>query len=447
MYKYVLLESILSKQRGDTREEDETIQTMRGLRRPPPPPAEPPASNSAASAPRNSTGKRDAPEGSPHVMSSYQPHNNRRGVFKSNNNVPDLFDDQYFSDESDSGSPPERGGRLQREPPSNSDVEWGNSRHIAPSVDPPDELLFAHNDNHNRGRDTNPHVMRGESPSASRSNSRSRNRQSKRPSAKLLEDEEELYEQYQDELFHQQPLYTHQYSQQQVQQPVSSHYGQFNIAPALVEMTPLSTKKKKKKQHRSSSIKQSKNKGRYSQLDQEEEDDDVEKSIDRVLDSIPGTNPQQQQRKTHEEFYNLSSDKSDDSDSDDEERPLTQNSSSRTHHSSFLTNHTATSFREKCLNRLLLALISLLFLRDHTPWYKSYQQRLAIQKYNSNHQEDPMKVYNSGDDDSMNARDHDPTGDSLSKVKKLDKLYFGKSAGERISGRPAEKRCVCFVVC
>jgi hypothetical protein len=58
-----------------------------------------------------------------------------------------------------------------------------------------------------------------------------------------------------------------------------------------------------------------------------------------------------------------------------------------------------------------------------------------------------MKVYNSGDDDSMNARDHDPTGDSLSKVKKLDKLYFGKSAGERISGRPAEKRCVCFVVC
>ena len=52
-----------------------------------------------------------------------------------------------------------------------------------------------------------------------------------------------------------------------------------------------------------------------------------------------------------------------------------------------------------------------------------------MEEYQHNHVDDPMKVYNSNDDDSTHAKDHDPTN-----------LYNKVSAGERISDRPAKKR-------
>eukprot|EP00956_Cyclotella_meneghiniana_P033687 scaffold98358_cov28-Cyclotella_meneghiniana.AAC.1 len=62
-----------------------------------------------------------------------------------------------------------------------------------------------------------------------------------------------------------------------------------------------------------------------------------------------------------------------------------------------------------------------------------------------------MKVYNSADDDSTQARDHDPTNVYVKKKKKHDdvnkdvddkkkkNVYNRVSAGERISDRPAKK--------
>ena len=389
---------------------------MRGIRRPPPPPAEPPADEDVRVS-NNSRGIRDAPEDMSRI-SSYHPRNNSRS--NRGNNVPDLFDNQYSSDESDPGDHNRR-GRL-REPPSNSDYEQhvGNTRQMNRSDPPDEEFGFATINQRNSNNYPN---TRGKSsraannPSRARSNSRGR-KQTKRHSAKLLDDEEELYEQYQDELFHQQPLFA------QEQQPISSHYGQFNIAP-VVEMAPLNNGKKSKKKNQRS-FRESKNVGRYTQLNHDE--DDVENTIDRVLDTIPSTG--QQQHKTHEEFYNLDDNESSDSD-DDEERPLRKSSSSSSLHIERRSSP-ATSRWENCLNRTLvtlIALLSIIFVRDHTPWWKAHQNRLAVQKYENEHVDDPMKVYNTADDDSTHARDHDPTN-----------LYNKVTAGERISDRPAKKR-------
>lgn len=384
---------------------------MRGLRRPPPPPAEPPAAEDAQRA-NYSKGKVDAPEDTPQTVPSYAPRRHQ------SRNIPDLFDDQYSSDESEVHNPVKRG--KSREPPSSSDVEEcsrGASKQTAHRLDPPDEDFTV---------STRDQLTRGKSPSSTsrgraRSNSKGRKKDAhpRRHSAKLLDAEEELYEQYQDELFHQQPA---MYAQQQ---PImSAQYGQFNITP-MVEMAPLNGNKSNKKKQRQ--IKESKSKGRYSQIEDNEED--VEHTIDRVLDTIPVNDDQQ--HKTHEDFYNL--DESDESDSDsdyDEERPLRRSNSSS---SLRIRRSIPTTPRwENCLNRIvvtLIAFLSFVFIRDHTPWWKNYQNRIAMEKYEQNHGNDPMKVYNSNDDDSTHARDHDPMN-----------LYNKVSAGERISDRPAKKR-------
>jgi hypothetical protein len=366
-------------------------------------------------------------------MPSYAPRETRTN----RPNIPDLFDDRYSSDESDARS--STGRERSREPPSSS--EWrGEVPRQAPLLDPPDENRYdgrggQRNHYNNRAQDAdrshydhgraanNNQATRGKSPRSTNDTARGiqgtnhGKKTVRRNSSKLLDDEEELYEQYQDELFHQQPLFAQQ------QQTMSSHYGQFNITP-LVEMTPMNGGKSKKQKQKHKSTRESKSRGRYSQLDHNE--DDVEESIDRILDTLPGT---QQQQKTHKEFYNLDSDGSD-SEDDDEERPLRK---SRSSSSLNIQRLTSTSSRwENCLNRTLVTLIALLsfiFIRDHTPWWKNYQSRIAMEKYENEHVQDPMKVYNSADDDSTHARDHDPTN-----------VYNKVSAGERISDRPAKKR-------
>ena len=249
----------------------------------------------------------------------------------------------------------------------------------------------------------------------------------------------------------------------------------------MVEMTALNnngiknnnkqSKKKQQNKNQQQSVQHSNNRGRYSsntysQLlnNNPKEEFDVENTIDRVLDTIPvAEHGQSQRHKTHEEFYNLNNSESSDDESsyddDDEERPLrgrSNSTNSSLHIISPTTTTTFTSRIEQCYNKtiiILITLLSILFLRDHTPWYKRYQSKLAEERYQNNHVPDPMKVYNSADDDSTQARDHDPTNVYVKKKmkkhddvndddddKKKKNVYNRVSAGERISDRPAKKR-------
>jgi hypothetical protein len=405
----------------------------------------------------------DAPEDD--FTSQPPPSRSQRRPNK-NNGYPVLFDDQYSSGESDSPTGQNGNSRSLREPPSNARVgkKRGSSQRkgaaavSSQSQDPPNEYdnnrgsggqrgknfnnhSSRYDDKHthdnyeqDRGsrRDSHQRSSRGKSPRtpnhSSRddfsNNSRSSRRHFKRFSADdypLQDDEEELYEQYQDDRFHQQSFVHAEHT--------SSQYGQFNIAP-LVEMTPMNGKSKKQKKS-----KQGKNddgawqpsKGRYSEIPPNQNQEDVEHDIDDMLDAIPAT-----QHKNHKEFYNFDPDKEDESSSDDdEERPLRRSDSS----SSFYIQRKAAkpeSFMEKCLNRTLITVIALLtivYIRDHTTWYKEYQSRVAMEKYENELITDPMSVYNTNDDDSTHTKDHDPTN-----------KYNKFTAGERISDRKPEKR-------
>ena len=281
---------------------------MRSLRRPPPPPA---AAADDVHHADYSRGRVDAPEDTPRTGPSYSPRRAR------SRDISAFFDDEYSSDENDAHSLVKRG--KSREPPSSSDMDEyyvDSSKQAVYRLDPPDE------DFGDRARHQ---VTRGKSlSSASRGRARSKSKGRKKDiqpgghSGRLLDAEEELYEQYQDELFRQQPA---QYAQQQ---PISSHYGQFDITP-MMEMAPLNGRKSNKKKQRPT--KESKSKGRYAQLEHDEED--VDRTIDKVLDTIPVN--EEKRHKTHDEFYNL--DESDESDSDyDEERPLRRSNSSSSFH-------------------------------------------------------------------------------------------------------------------
>lgn len=433
---------------------------MRGIRRPPPPPAGPPSNGARPSNPR---GGRDAPE---------------TAAAHTNVPVPDLFvDAEYSSDESEADHLDLRGGKS-REPPASCSNDRTKQMAAQPAmsrIDPPDEPIQQMN------RYNGPNSARGKSPKATNTSSsrgvdrsqtgrnqiaQGNHRDNKHSSMLLQEEEELLYEQYQDQLFRQQPVQFQQQpqqqqlqQQQQLYQPLSSHYGQFNIAPA-VEMTTLNgngtNKKQSKKKHKNHSVQESKNRGRYNTaqlLLNPTEEVDVENTIDRVLDTIPITeNGQISRHKTHEEFYNLENIESSDDESsdDDEERPLR----GRSNNTDTPIPRSATSFAsaiEHCYNKtivVLIVLLSVLYVRDHTPRYKRHQSQLAEERYRKSHVPDPMKVYNSADDDSTRARDHDPTNVYRKKKKKkvddTDKdeknVYNQVSAGERISDRPAKKR-------
>ncbi|KAL3804694.1 hypothetical protein HJC23_008509 [Cyclotella cryptica] len=456
---------------------------MRALQRPPPPPQEPPSQSDEflrnnAQPTNSSRGRRDAP------ATESKDHVSRQGRFNQNNfGYPDImYDGQYSSDESESPIPAgknncgDQNSRISREPPTNSDVDgWRkhtsrSSTQPASSVqkqDPPDEAAKSCGIDNQRAvnnriirsydrygdhgqnwvdRKTTNHDASGKSTRAGSNSSprdylssnlsASKVLHSKRIFAKdypLLDHEEDLYEKYQDEMFHKQPLVQ--------QQTISSQYGQFNIAP-LIEMSPFHGKKSKKQMHGQYSNKQQRlddykwqskpSTGRYSHRDHDENKDVVEQDIDGLLDEISDAG---KHRKAHEELYNRNDEQEyetdDDSDDYDEERPLRRSSSSSSLHIRRSTAPNVLSRTEKCLNHtlaLVIGLLSLVFIRDHTPWWKRYQSRVAMEKYENEMTVDPMKVYNTNDDDSTHARDHDPLN-----------LYNEVTAGKRISDRPAEK--------
>lgn len=424
----------------------------------------------------SSRGRRDAPATE---LTDYLPLGGRSNP--NSTAYPDMLDGQYSSDESESPILAEKHdcsdqtNRIAREPPPDTYAEgWRNhpprnTRQATSSVqkqDPPDETFYSHRidnqrevknnsiqgynqysyrEQHRADRITTNHGPSGNSTRTGRNSSphdylssnrsASRGLHTKRISANdfpLIDDEEDLYEQYQDELFRKQPL---------VQpQPMSSQYGQFSIAP-LVEMSPLHGKKSKKQnqqqkskshQHLDDFKWQSRpSTGRYSRRDCDESEDDVEHDIDDMLDKISGTG---KHHKTNEKLYNFNDEQDEESDDDDydEERPLRRSTSSSSIYIQRSNVPTALSRTETCLNRtlaLVIALLSLVFIRDHTPWWKKYQSRVAMEKYENERTSDPMKVYNTNDDDSTKARDHDPLN-----------LYKDITAGKRISDRPAEKR-------
>jgi hypothetical protein len=362
--------------------------------------------------------------------------------------------------------------RKAQEPPSRSDLDR-NARKAIPakimksqaaavrSEDPPDEALPSYNSystlqsigrNYNsrgdgRGGNTNrrqrsksrdapqssSHVRQQSTGSARRNNNKRNHHQSSNTQNThneehpLFDTEKDQYEQYQDQLFHQE--YKMQFESQ------SSQHRQFNIAP-LYEMAPLDSNNKKKQQKQSNTKERWKNEeqpGQWLRVGRKgggdhftHEDSDSDGSEDETAD--------RGRVKTHEEFYNHYDDDSD-GDSDDEERPLRRSNSSSSIKLDRRTRplQSILSRSEQCLNRTLLiafVLLCFIFIRDKTPWWKDYKSRVALQDHAANDATtDPMAVYNTNDDDSTHTKDHDPTN-----------KYAEFTAGQRISDRPAHKR-------
>lgn len=279
----------------------------------------------------------------------------------------------------------------------------------------------------------------------------------------LLDVEEQLqYEQYQDQHYHQQFVH----SQQTTNPPdpdddiagYSSSLRQFTLAPLSVEMTSLNSKaseqRKAKKEERTLKQQEKAQQSQFSlgRYETVNSNHSSENESDGELDdfSYGDVNDESSEHgiTRHEEFYNYDDD--DDSDDEDEERPLRRTRSKLRQNRRSPPPPIMTRC-ETYQNRALVAafaLVALLFVRDHTSWWKKHKARVEYEKHHHHHKDgtddddsvrnvklDPMAVYNSNDDDSTHTKDHDP----LHKYVKEENKYNEHSAGERIAGRPAQK--------
>lgn len=337
----------------------------------------------------------------------------------------------------------------------------------------------------------------------------------------LHDTEQEQYEEYQEQ----------HYTQPQ-QHQFSSTHRQFNLAPIDVEMTSMKGKRGKRQnkkndvrgRDRMDDAQQSYSyTGRYeySQNGKGASNGNALEYNGKVLayldsesegssssDSGEVSDKMGAGARRHEEFYNYADDDEeltdDDYDEDDdEERPLRRSrSSNRLRQMRRRPQQSVLSRSEQFLNRTLVvafAIITFIFIRDHTPWWKEHERRAALQKRHHHHfldgtdddldekKIDPMAVYNTNDDDSIHTRDHDPLNryekytkrddeserhpsatskgpekdppakgqekdqsakipdndpsveDPAQKSKDLSNTYYQTKAGERISSRPASK--------
>jgi len=277
----------------------------------------------------------------------------------------------------------------------------------------------------------------------------------------LLDVEEQLqYEHFQDQHYQQQFMHPQRSNDPCPDETsgYSSSLRQFSLAPLSLEMTSLNSKaSKEQKAQKEERRLQRQNKaeqiqfslGRYETMNSKHSS---ENGSDSEIDDFSygdGNDESSEHGVTrHEEFYNYQVD-DDDSDDEDEERPLRRTRSklrqNRRSPPPIITRC------ERYQNRALvaaLALVALLFVRDHSPWWKKHKARVEYEKHHHHHKDgtddddsvrnvklDPMAVYNTNDDDSTHTKDHDP----LLKYVKEENKYNEHSAGERISGRPAQK--------
>ena len=272
----------------------------------------------------------------------------------------------------------------------------------------------------------------------------------------LLDEREQMqYKEYEDQ----------RYCQQQINAPdpgeiqqFSSSHRQFTLAPLKqVEMTSLNNgksakeRKAKKEERRLQQQQRAQqshfSQGRYDYVSSSQSESDDES--DNCYDDDDDDECTDHGRRRHEEFYNYDYEEADSTD-EDEERPLRRPRSSNKRRNDRESPPILTHC-ERVQNRALVAafaLVALLFVRDHTPWWKKHTARVEIEKYHHHHGDgsddddsvrnvklDPMAVYNSNDDDSTHTKDHDP----LHQYIKEDNKYNEHSAGERISSRPAQK--------
>jgi len=278
-----------------------------------------------------------------------------------------------------------------------------------------------------------------------------------------LDVEEQLqYEQYEDQDYHQHFLHPQQNNDpdpDEIQEYSSSH-RQFSLAPLSVEMTSLNSKvskeRKAKKEERRLKQQQKAQQsqfslGRYENVksNQSESDDESDDYSYGDVDDDDDDESSEHGMSRHEDFYNYDDD--DDSDDEDEERPLRRSRSSNKLRTNRRSPPPIMSRCERYQNRALVAafaLVAVLFIRDHSPRWQKHKARVEYEKHHHHHKDgsddddnvrnvklDPMAVYNSNDDDSTHTKDHDP----LHKYIKEENKYNEHSAGERISGRPAQK--------
>ncbi|KAL7499269.1 hypothetical protein ACHAWT_006890 [Skeletonema menzelii] len=279
----------------------------------------------------------------------------------------------------------------------------------------------------------------------------------------LLDVEEQLqYEQYEDQHYQQYFLQPKQNNTDapdpdEIQEYSSSH-RQFSLAPLNVEMTSYTSKaskerkakKEKRRLQQQQKAQQSQfSMGRYETGNSNQSESDGESYEFSYGDDGADTDESSEHGITrHEDFYNYDED---DSDDEDEERPLRRSRSSNKLPNNRRSPPPIMTRCERYQNRALVAafaMVALLFVRDHTPWWKNHKTRVEFEKHHHHHEDgsddddnvrnvklDPMAVYNSNDDDSTHTKDHDP----LHKYIKEDNKYNEHSAGERISGRPAQK--------
>ncbi|EJK77596.1 hypothetical protein THAOC_00561 [Thalassiosira oceanica] len=262
----------------------------------------------------------------------------------------------------------------------------------------------------------------------------------------LLEDEEEMYSQFEEEMYSHQSLVVESESESS-HQPISCR--QFNLTPIYDVVNEKKENKSSNKIQRARVSKKKDTRQREAPLSYMLSED--EEDVDALLDAcdIPAN--------THEEFYNEDSS----TDEDDEERPLRRSVSSndlrrprRTRAASVLGSW------EIFLNRCLVisfCFVGFIYLREHTPGYKKDHHHHHVLSNTDDDDDawrrpiDPMAVYNTNDDDSTHTRDHDPTHaydkytnrdaskpDSKYSANPQSK-YSKESAGERISERPPDK--------